>query len=433
MSDAMTTTPGASAADLDAGRFPSSGTPADEVLDRMAALRVNDNDWRAGRTFSLVYSAGPEVHDLLEKAHTMYLAENALNTSVFPSLKRMQADVTGAVSDLFHGGDPAGGFMTSGGTESILMAVKAAREWGLAERGITEPEVVLATSAHAAFAKASHYFGVKSIRTEVSDDYTVDVSAMAEAITPNTVLVVGSAPQYPQGVVDDIPAIAALAEEHDILCHVDACMGGFLLPFLERLGRFDKPWDFRVPGVTSISADLHKYGYAAKGASTITYRTKALRARQTFLFDGWLGGTYGSPTMAGTKPAGPIAAAWAVLHHLGVDGYVRLVEAAHDAGRILIEGVRGTEGLALRGEPETTLVAFGAVEGSGIDIFTVSDGLAARGWYADRQTPPDSLHCTVNAVHRAVIDEFVADIAAVVAEVGGAVVADRATTYGTLD
>ncbi len=429
----MTTMPATTPVSLDAGRFPTAGTPADEVLDRMAALRVDDNDWRAGRTFSLVYTAGPEVHELLERAHTMYLAENALNTSVFPSLKHMQADVTGAVADLFHGDGSAGGFMTSGGTESILMAVKAAREWGRAERGITEPEIVLATSAHAAFAKASHYFGVESVRTEVTDDYRVDVAAMAEAITPNTVLVVGSAPQYPQGVVDDIPAIAALAEEHGILCHVDACMGGFLLPFLERLGRFDKPWDFRVPGVTSISADLHKYGYAAKGASTITYRTKSLRARQTFLFDGWLGGTYGSPTMAGTKPAGPIAAAWAVLNHLGVDGYVRLVEASHDAARTLTEGVRSTEGLALRGEPETTLVAFGAAEGSGIDIFSVADQLSLNGWYADRQTPPDSLHCTVNAVHGPVVEEFVADIKAAVAEVGSVTAADRSTTYGTLD
>ena len=413
--------------------LPPSGKPADEVLAELAELRADDNDWRGGRTYSLVYSAGEEVHDLLREAHGMFLAENALNVAVFPSLRRMQQDVLEITGDLLSGGGTTAGFMTSGGTESILCAVLAAREWARHERGIDQPEMVLPTSAHAAFAKADHLFGVRSVRVPVGDDWRADVAAMEAAITPNTVLLVCSAPQYPQGVVDPVEEVAALAAARGLLCHVDACLGGFMLPFLERLGRFDRPWDFRVPGVTSISADLHKYGYAAKGASTITYRHRDLRRHQTFLFDGWLGGTYGSPTLAGTRPAGPIAAAWAVLQHLGEEGYVRLAEATHDAALRLAEGIRSTPGLVLRGDPDATVMAFGASEPDELDIYAVGDRLVARGWHLDRQKPPDSLHAMVNAVHADVIDTLVDDIAAATAEVAGVRGADRAATYGTVE
>ncbi|HZB71653.1 MAG TPA: aminotransferase class V-fold PLP-dependent enzyme [Acidimicrobiales bacterium] len=413
--------------------LPSTGTPAPEVLAALADLKAGDRDWRAGRVFSLVYSAGEEVHELLEAASALYLSENALNTEVFPSLRRIQADILDAVAGLLGGVEGLAGVTTSGGTESILMAVKAAREWGRAERGIESPSMVLATSAHAAFAKASHYFGVRSIRVPVGDDYRADAGAMAAAIEPDTVLVVASAPSYPQGVIDPVPELAALAAERGLLCHVDACMGGFVLPFLERLGHVDQPWDFRVPGVTSISADVHKYGYAPKGISTVTYRDRALRRYQTFVFDGWLGGAYGSPSMAGTRPAGPLAAAWAVLHHLGEEGYLRLAGAAWGAARTLEAGVRAVPGLAVRGEPDATLVAFGAADPEALDVFAVGDELAARGWYLDRQTPPDSLHATVTAGHAASVDELVADLADAVAAVGGGRAGDRSTTYATLE
>jgi glutamate/tyrosine decarboxylase-like PLP-dependent enzyme len=413
--------------------LPSTGTPASEVLAALAELKAGDRDWRAGRVFSLVYSAGEEVHELLEAASALYLSENALNTEVFPSLRRIQADILGAVAGLLGGVEGLAGVTTSGGTESILMAVKAAREWGRAERGIEQPSMVLADSAHAAFAKASHYFGVRSIRVPVGDDYRADVPAMAGAVDDSTVLVVASAPSYPQGVIDPVPELAALASDRGILCHVDACMGGFVLPFLERLGHVDRPWDFRVPGVTSISADVHKYGYAPKGISTVTYRTRELRRYQTFVFDGWLGGAYGSPAMAGTRPAGPLAAAWAVLHHLGEEGYLRLADAAWGAARTLEAGVRAVPGLAVRGEPDATLVAFGAEDPAALDVFAVADALAARGWYLDRQTPPDSLHATVTAGHAASVDELVADLAEAVAEAGGGRTTDRSTTYATLE
>jgi glutamate/tyrosine decarboxylase-like PLP-dependent enzyme len=254
-------------------------------------------------------------------------------------------------------------------------------------------------------------------------------------------MVVGSAPSYPQGVIDPIPVLAGLAAERGILCHVDACLGGFILPFLGELGRVTKPWDLSVPGVTSISADLHKYGYGSKGVSVVLYTTQELARLQPFITSNWLGGLYGSPSMAGTRPAGPIAAGWAVLHYLGNDGYLRLAGDTWRAATTIREAIDRAPGLAVRGDPDATVFAFGGEvsdgsEGSegGIDTFALGDQLADRGgWYFDRQSPPDSLHATVHAGHLAVADELAADITAVAAELAssGAIAANRDTTYGT--
>lgn len=395
--------------------LPPRGRPAAEVLADLEALRAGDVDWRRGRAFTLAYSAGPDVVALARDAYGRFMSENALNTDAFPSLAQMQRAVLGAVADLLHGGDEAAGFLTSGGTESLLMSVLAARERGRAERGITAPEMVLPTSAHAAFEKAAHYFGVTSVRVPVGDDYRADVDAMAAAITDRTVLVAGSAFQYPQGVVDPIAPLAALAAARGASFHVDACMGGMVLPFLERAGDAIAPWDFRVPGVTSISVDLHKFGYTAKGASVILHRTRGLRRFQTFTTDNWLGGRYGSSGVLGTKSGGAIAAAWAVMQHLGLDGYVDLTRTARDTTRRLVNAMRATAGVVVRGDPQATIVAFG-FDDPAVDAYAVADALWRRGWYVDRQGPPASLHCTVNAVHAAVLDEFLAAFAAAVDE-----------------
>jgi glutamate/tyrosine decarboxylase-like PLP-dependent enzyme len=417
------------------GKLVKEGRPAGEVLDELRAMQGDDTDFRAGRTFGLVYHPNdPELEALLVEASSLFTFHNGLNPDAFPSLRRMQAEVVATTAALLGGGpdDDLAGFMTSGGTESILMAVKAAKVRAATERDEHTPNIVLPLSAHAAFAKACEYFGLESRRTAVDSDFRADVDAMAAAVDDHTVLVVGSAPSYPQGVVDPIPAIAALALDRGVNCHVDACMGGFVLPFLERLGRFSKPWDFRVPGVTSMSADLHKYGYTPKGASVVMHRSKALRRYQTFTFDGWLGGFYGSSGVAGTKPGAPIAAAWAALQFLGEDGYLRLTAAAHDAALALVAGVRATPGLTVLGEPEMTLAAI-ASEGD-VDVFAVHDGLRARGWYLDRQGPPDSLHVTVHAGHAGgVVDEFLADLAAIVGELGAQRTDDRSTTYAALE
>jgi glutamate/tyrosine decarboxylase-like PLP-dependent enzyme len=256
---------------------------------------------------------------------------------------------------------------------------------------------------------------------------------MADAIDDDTVLVVGSAPQYPQGVVDPIADIAALAAERDINCHVDACMGGVTLTYLARLGYDITPWNFTVPGVTSISVDLHKFGYTAKGASVIMHRSKRLRAYQTFVTDNWLGGMYGSSGVLGTKGGGPMAAAWAVMHHLGDEGYLRLTADARRATEAIVAAVRSMPELVLRAEPDAMLISFGAADPASLDVFAVADALWRRGWYVDRQGPPPSLHLTVNAVHADKVDAFLADLRASIDEVTAASASGDQGAYGTID
>jgi glutamate/tyrosine decarboxylase-like PLP-dependent enzyme len=260
---------------------------------------------------------------------------------------------------------------------------------------------------------------------------------MAAAVNHNTVLVVGSAPQYPQGVIDPIPQLAALAASVGASFHTDACMGGFVLPFMEMLGEDVAPWDFRVEGVTTISADIHKLGYAPKGASVLIHRTKELRRYQTFVFDDWLGGLYASPGMQGTRAGMPMACAWAVMHHLGLEGYQRLTRLTIDTARRMIAEVRAIEGLTVLGQPEAHLLATAADPAADadvpLDVFAVGDALAARGWLLDRQRPPDSLHATVSAGNAAVVDEYLADLRASVDEVAGRAAIDRSTTYAGLE
>jgi len=413
--------------------LPEHGMSPEAIFAELDDLQRDDVQWRNGRAFSLVYYGGPDVSAVAEEAYRRYSAENALNTDAFPGLRAMQNEVVATVGDWLHSGPDGAGFMTSGGTESILMAVKAARERGRKERGITAPNVVLPTSAHAAFEKGCYYFGVESRRVEVDSTWRADVEAMRAAIDDSTVLVVGSAPQYPQGVIDPITDIAALAAERDINCHVDACMGGVTLTYMDRLGESVPAWNFDVPGVTSISVDLHKYGYTAKGASVIMHRTKKLRAYQTFVTDNWLGGLYGSSGVLGTKGGGSIAGAWAVMRYLGDDGYLRLTAAARRACLELAAAIATIPQLQLRAEPDATLVAFGATDEATLDVFAVAGALWRRGWYVDRQGPPASLHCTVSVVHDGKISEFVSDLRSAVEEVGRAPSRGERGAYGTVE
>jgi glutamate/tyrosine decarboxylase-like PLP-dependent enzyme len=415
--------------------LPEHGWSHAEVVAALDAKRARDARWQDGRTFGMVYDGGREVDAVARAAAEMYLHENALNTKAFPSLAEIQSEVVGALAELFHGAPDASGFMTSGGTESILLAVKSARERGRVERGVDAPTMVIAASAHAAFHKAAHYFGVRVHKIDVDADWRADVDAMADAVDENTVLVVGSAPQYPQGVIDPIPDLAAIAATIGASMHVDACMGGFVLPFMEMNGEDVPPWDFRVDGVTTISADIHKLGYAPKGASVLLHRNKDLRRYQTFVFDDWLGGFYASPGMQGSRPALPMATAWAVMHFLGIDGYRALTKTAIDAARRIVAAVRALPGLCVLGEPQAQLFA-AAVETEWqdrLDIFEVGDALSSRGWFLDRQMPPDSLHATVSAGNADVVDEFLADLRVCVDERVGARATDRSTDYATLE
>jgi glutamate/tyrosine decarboxylase-like PLP-dependent enzyme len=411
----------------------NEGTSPEAIFAHLDELKHDDVRWRDGRAFTLTYYAGADVLSVAEEAYRRYSTENALNTDAFPSLRIIQSDVVGIVSEWLQAGADGAGFMTTGGTESILMAVKAARERGRKERGVTQPNVVLPTSAHAAFEKGCYYFGLESRRIAVEADWRADVAAMEAAIDDNTVLLVGSAPQYPQGVIDPIAEIAALAAARDINCHVDACMGGVTLTYLARLGEPIPPWNFVVPGVTSISVDLHKYGYTAKGASVIMHRNKQLRSYQTFVTDNWLGGLYGSSGVLGTKGGGSMAAAWAVMHYLGNEGYLRVTAAARQACLQLAAAVASIPELIVRAEPQATLLAIGAADDSQVDVFAVADALWRRGWYVDRQGPPPSLHCTVSAVHDGKIEAFVTDLRASLDEVSVTAQAGRQGAYGTVE
>ncbi len=411
-------------------RLASQGLSHQDVLSRMREMRTEDARWQEGRTWSLVYNAGEDLRRLAAEAYTEFMSENGLSPLAFPSLRRFEAEVLSIAAELFHG-DTAAGTMTSGGTESILMAVKTARDFARAERGISEPEMVLPATVHPAFQKAAHYFGVKALNIPVGPDFRADVNAMRAAIGPRTVLVVGSAPAYPHGVMDPLSELAALAQEKGVLFHVDACLGGFLLPFARRLGHDIPDFDFAVPGVTSLSADLHKYGYAAKGASLVLYRTPELRRHQFFTFANWSGGIYASPSMAGTRPGGAIAAAWAVLKYLGEEGYLRLARTVLDTSKALREGIAAIPGLKLLGDPRLSIFAFSS---DSLDVYALGDAMEARGWKLDRQMMPPALHLMVTPAHAAVVEPFLADLRACAASLASGEPAPdgSAAMYGML-
>lgn len=412
--------------------FMRGGLSANEVFDGLEALRVDDFRWREGKVFSLAYFAGNEAAAVSEEAYRRFSGENALNTAAFPSLRQMQDDVLAIVGDWLGAGPQAAGFMTSGGTESLLMAVKASRDRARVERGTKTPNMVLPTSAHAAFEKAAAYFDVESRRIDVRSDWRADVEAMRDAVDENTVLIAGSAPQYPQGVIDDVPAVAAIALEGNFNCHVDACMGGVTLPYLKKLGYQIKPWDLSVPGVTSVSVDLHKYGYTSKGASVMMYASKELRAHQVFKTDNWLGGFYGSSGILGTKSGGSIASAWATLRFLGEDGYLNLAKSARLATEKLSAYIASDKRLSLRADPDAMLVCFGANDERSLDVFAVADELWKRGWYVDRQEPPRSLHCTVSAPHENTVDAFIEQLKDAIDLVALSNATGQSRAYGTV-
>lgn len=394
--------------------IPQHGRPTDEILEELAKRGVDDTDWRGGRVFSLVYHAGAEHEEMLKRAHALYASANLLNPLAFKSLKGLEKDLVQSAGALFNG-PGAVGTVTSGGTESILCAVAAYRDRARSKKPwIRSPELVVPRTVHPAFDKAAHYFGVELVKVDVDAEMRVDVRKVAKAIGWRTIGIVGSAPQYPHGVIDPIAELGELARKKKVPLHVDACVGGFMLPWLERLGRPIPPWDFRVPGVTSISADLHKFAYASKGASLLLWRSLDDMRHQIFVATDFPGGIYASPTMLGTRPGGPIAAAWAAFQSMGVDGYLALARTAVEAADALRAGIRDIPGLTLLGRPDATIVSYSAV---GLDIYALADRLEARGWSVDRQHRPSSLHLTVTANHAPVVERYLADLRACVAEV----------------
>ncbi len=398
-------------------------TPLDRntIQQRLNDVRADDVDWRDGRTWALVYSAGEELEAVAKQAYLSFLGENALDPTVFPSLMRLENDVIGIC--LGHLRAPAGavGSFTTGGTESCMLAVKAARDLMRQRKGITEPELILPVTAHAAFHKACAYFGIKKVLVPVDPDtFCADVAAIEAAITPNTIQLVGSAVSYGHGVTDPIEELGQLALKHDLLLHVDGCIGAFLLPLFRELGADVPEFDFTVPGVTSISMDLHKYGFCPKPSSVVLYRDAELRRAQVFSCADWTGYTVVNPTILSTKSGGPVAATWAVLHHVGKQGYLDFARTMLDGTRRVIAGIEAIEGLEVVGSPDTNLVAFTSTDDA-VSIFEVADAMNERRWYVQPQLgfhgSPPNIHLSVNPACVPWTDDLLADLAACVDEV----------------
>ncbi|MFD0260501.1 pyridoxal phosphate-dependent decarboxylase family protein [Kitasatospora indigofera] len=396
------------------------GRPAEDVLTELRALRGGDAPTRGGRTFAYVYDAGLDGLDALAaQAYSAYATVNGLDMTVFPSVARLENDIVAAVAAVL-GAPGVQGTFTSGGTESILLAVKTARDHARATRGVTEPRLVLPSTAHAAFHKAAAYLGVRPVVVPVDPEtFRADAAAVAAAIDERTVLVVASAPSYAHGVVDPVAEIAAAAAERGVLCHVDACIGGWILPYLRRTGREVPPFDLSVPGVTSLSVDLHKYGYADKGASVVLYRDAELRRHQYFAHAGWPGYPVVNPTVQGTKSGGLLAQAWAVLRHVGEDGYTALAGRVADASDRLLAGLRAAPGVRVLGDPAAGLVAFTLDGADGAPdlslLLHLADEMRERGWYLQPQLSfdglPPNLHLTLTPATAGQVDALLADLA----------------------
>ena len=402
--------------------LPTQGVSREELIEQLHQLSGNDVQWREHRAFGLVYHHSDEHTHFIHTVHNLFMSTNGLNPMAFKSLQEMEHDVVRIAAGVFHGDEEVVGTMTSGGTESILLAIFTYRQYARAHRPwVRRPEIIVPESAHAAFYKAGDYFDVKIVKTSLQKDYRADVDAMARRINRNTIGLVGSAPCYPYGVLDPIEAIGALGLKQGLPVHVDACIGSFLLPFIEKIDPAEHlapitPYDFRVPGVTSVSADLHKYGYSAKGASVILYRGMNYLRHQFSISTDWCGGIYGSPTLAGTRPGGPIAAGWASLHALGEKGLLDTARKTLDVTKRYKEGIESIPELHVLGNPVMSILAYGSRK-DGFSTYAVGDFLESNKWHVDRLQRPESLHMILNASHGSVIDAYLTDLRAAVAYV----------------
>ncbi len=398
-------------------RLPREGLPEEEVLGIMTELsRREESRWREGYISGAVYHGDPEHIAFMNQIYALHSQSNPLHATLWPSAAKFEAEIVAMTAamlsaDKAREADPNAqvcGTVTSGGTESILMAVKTHRDWARDTKGITSPEMVLPVTAHPAFDKAAHYFGVKAVRVPVDENYRADVRAMAKAITKNTILLVGSAPTYPHGIIDPIDEISELAREHGIGCHTDACLGGFVLPWAERLGYPIPPFDFRLPGVTSISVDTHKYGYAAKGTSVVLYRSPDLRRYQYFAATDWPGGLYVSPTVAGSRPGGLLAVCWAVMITIGEKGYLDATRRILKTGQEIRKGIEAIPELRVLGDP-LWIIAFTSDE---LNIYQVLDRMAHHGWNLSGLQFPPAVHIAVTLRHTqpGVADRFLEDL-----------------------
>lgn len=401
---------------MDHQELPQAGRPDAEILEQLRDFAKDDPNYREGRIWSLVYHLDEEHDAFTSKAYSAFSSANGLNPAAFKSLKQMETQIISTLAGLTHGGPDTCGVVTAGGTESCLMAVKTYRDMARKKRKVTRPNMILPKTAHVAWFKAADYFGVKVQQLPMTPGYATDISRLKRLINARTVMILGSAPEYPHGTIDPIAQMGAIAQSKGIPLHVDACVGGMILPFMARNGVDLPDWDFRVPGVTSLSIDLHKYGYAAKGASTILYRNLDLLKHQMFVYQDWPGGIFASPAMLGTRPGGAYAAAWAVMQKMGIEGYCRLAQETSDAVEALKAGISQINGLRILGRPQGPLLAYGSTDPA-LNIYAVADQLEQRGWSVNRVQNPDGIHCMVTAKHLQVTNAYLSDLSQAVATV----------------
>jgi len=404
-------------------QIPEKGLPKEQVLETLQAFKSHDMDWKSGKVFCYVYNPGEDPNQVVKEAYLSFLTENGLDPTVFPSMLKLETDVVRMVANLLHGDENVVGHLTTGGTESIILAVKTARDYARAMHPeITQPEMVLPITAHASFHKAAHYLGVKPVVVDINPaTFKVEADAMRAAITENTILLVASSPSYSQGVIDPITEIGELAKEKNLLFHVDGCVGGIHLTFMRKLGYEIPDFDFSVPGVTSISADLHKYGYAAKGASTILYRSKDIRKYQIFASTDTTAYTLINPTVLSTKSGGPMAGAWAILNYLGEEGFKDIVRAVQEATTKLLAGINAIPELEVLGDPAMCMFSF---KSDVINVYQLADAMAKRGWYIQGQfsthLTPRNLHISVSYGTTPQTDAMLKDLRECVEEVKAA-------------
>ncbi len=400
-------------------RLPADGRDREDILDELSALKeIEESRWKDGFVSGAVYHGDQGHIDFLNQVYALHSQSNPLHADIWPSATKFEAEIVSMTAHMLgvgSSGEEVGGTVTSGGTESILLAMKTYRDWAREHKGITRPEMVLPVTAHAAFEKASQYFKIKMVHIPVDEKMRADISAARRAINRNTIVVVGSAPAFPHGTVDPIAELSELARREGVGFHTDACLGGFVLPWAEKLGYPVPPFDFRLPGVTSISADTHKYGYAAKGTSVVMYRGAELRRSQYFATPDWPGGLYFSPTFAGSRPGALSAACWAAMVSIGEKGYMDAARKILETGAAIRKGVESIPELRVMGDP-LWVIAFTS---DTLDIYRVLDYMTTRKWSLNGLHRPPAVHIAVTLRHTqpGVAERFIEDLRAAIEHV----------------
>ncbi|CZT16797.1 probable glutamate decarboxylase/sphingosine phosphate lyase [Ramularia collo-cygni] len=405
--------------------LPVKGWTPDQVRAELEKLGDMEHvRWEDGRVSGAVYHGGSDLGDLQSEAFKRFGVSNPIHPDVFPGVRKMESEIVAMTLSLFNAPETGAGVTTSGGSESILMAVLSARQKAYTERGVTEPEMILPNTAHTAFRKAGEYFKIKMHLVACPEpSYRVHIPHVKRLINSNTILIVGSAPNFPHGIVDDIPALSRLAIKYRLPLHVDCCLGSYVIAFLSKAGFPSPDFDFRVPGVTSISVDTHKYGFAPKGNSVVLYRTPELRRYQYYISETWPGGVYGSPNMAGSRPGALIAGCWASLMRMGEDGYLDTCLKIVSTAKQIEEAIRTSDKLrnsiTVVGKPMVSVVAFRAAANSktpelAVDIYDIADAMSAKGWHLNALQDPPAIHIAVTLPIVSAVDALLKDLEDVV-------------------